>query len=142
LDRLPTNQGFDEWFGIRAPTTSPLDGQNDSKGLWPAVGDAQGWNPKADPPQPIYEARKGEQPKVLRTLDLEQRRLMEGEITRRGIDFMTRQVKAGRPFFAYLSFSLMHFPTLPGPEFAGKTGNGEGDSWRKWTTSVGQVLDG
>lgn len=143
LDRLPINQGFDEWFGIPRTYDEALwTGQNESTGLWPAVGGAQGWNSKADPPQPIYEARKGEQPKVLRTLDLEQRRLMEGEITRRGIDFMTRQVKAGRPFFAYLSFSLMHFPTLPGPEFAGKTGNGDwADCLAEMDHRVGQVLD-
>lgn len=142
-ERFPTAQGFDEWFGIPRTYDEALwTGQNESKGLWPSVGDKQGWNAKLNPPQYIYEARKGEKPKKLRPLDLEQRRLMEAEITRRSIDFMGRQARAGKPFFAYLSFSLVHFPTLPNPEFAGKTGNGDwADCLAEMDHRVGQVLD-
>ncbi len=141
--RFPTNQGFDEWFGIpRTYDESLWSAQNETGGLWPSVGDRQGWNKKLVPPQSIYEARKGEKPKALRPLDLEQRRLMEAEITRRGIAFMERQAKAHKPFFAYFSFSLMHFPTLPNPEFAGKTGNGDwADCLAEMDHRVGQVLD-
>jgi hypothetical protein len=41
------------------------------------------------------------------------------------VDFIKRNASASKPFYAYVSFSLMHMPTLPNPEFAGKTGNGD-----------------
>ena len=46
-------------------------------------------------------------------------------ITRRTIDFMKRGAQAGKPFFAYVPFTLVHYPTLPHPDFAGKTGYGD-----------------
>jgi arylsulfatase len=142
-ERLPTHRGFDEWYGIpRTYDEAMWPSENQEKGMWPSVGANQGWNASIAPPENIYEAVKGQKPKVVGTLDLEQRRLMEGEITRRSIDFMRRQAKAGKPFFAYISFSLMHMPTLPHPDFAGKTGNGDwADCLAEMDYRVGQVLD-
>lgn len=141
--RLPTHRGFDEWYGIpRTYDEAMWPSENQDKGLWPSVGSKQGWNPSIAPPEPIYDARKGQKAKVVGYLDVDKRRLMEGEITRRAIDFMQRQAKAGKPFFAYISFSLMHFPVLPGPDFAGKTGNGNwADCLAEMDFRVGQILD-
>jgi hypothetical protein len=57
--------------------------------------------------------------------DLEQRRLIDAEITRRSVDFMRRSVEADRRFYAYVPYTLMHFPSLPNPAFAGRTGHGD-----------------
>ena len=38
---------------------------------------------------------------------------------------MKRSVQSGKPFYAYVPFTLVHFPTLLNPKFAGKTGNGD-----------------
>ena len=38
---------------------------------------------------------------------------------------MKRSVSAGKPFYAYIPFTQVHFPTLPNPQFAGKTGFGD-----------------
>jgi arylsulfatase len=74
--------------------------------------------------------------------DLEQRRLIDAEITRRTIDLMKRSVQAGEPFYAYVPFTLVHFPTLPNPKFAGKTGYGDfPDSLAEMDTRVGEILD-
>jgi arylsulfatase len=142
-DRFPTRQGFDEWYGIpRTYDESQWPSLNETKGLWPSVGAKQGWNAEIVHPQHIYEARKSEKAQQIGVLDVEQRRLMEAEITRRAVDFMQRQVKAGRPFYAYVSFSLLHFPTLPNPEFAGRTGNGDwADSLAELDHRAGQILD-
>jgi arylsulfatase A-like enzyme len=142
-DRFPTHQGFDEWYGIpRTYDESEWPSSNQTNGLWPSVGTKQGWNEKVVSPEPIYEARKGEKAKQIGVLNVEQRRLTEAEITRRSIDFMRRQVKTGRPFYAYVSFSLMHMPTLPNPEFAGKTGNGDwADCLAEMDSRTGQILD-
>ena len=52
--------------------------------------------------------------------DLEQRRLIDAEITRRTIDFMKRSVQAGKPFYAYVPFTLVHFPDPAEPEVRGQ----------------------
>src|SRR5450432_949487 len=67
---------------------------------------------------------------------------MEAEITNRAIDFIKRNAGASKPFYAYVSFSLMHFPTLPNPEFVGKTGNGDwADCLAEMDFCTGQILD-
>ena len=53
------------------------------------------------------------------------RRRIDAEVTRRTIDFMKRQARAEKPFYAYVPFTQVHFPTLPHPDFAGKTGYGD-----------------
>ncbi len=142
-DRFPTHQGFDEWYGIpRSYDESEWPSMNETKSVWPSVGSKQGWNEKIVHPEHIYEARKGEKAQQIGVLDVDQRRLMEAEITRRSIDFMRRQVKAGKPFYAYVAFSLVHMPTLPNPEFAGRTGNGDwADSLAEMDYRTGQILD-
>ena len=88
------------------------------------------------------DARKGEKPRVVGLLDVDNRRTMEAEITKRAVDFIKRNAGNSTPFFAYVSFSLMHMPTLPNPEFAGKTGNGDwADCLAEMDYRTGQILD-
>ena len=48
----------------------------------------------------------------------------------------------GTPFFACVSLTQPHLPTLPNPAFAGKTGNGDwADMLTEMDANVGQVLD-
>jgi arylsulfatase len=90
----------------------------------------------------IMEGRKGEKSKKVEVYDLKQRRLIDAGITRRTIDFMKRSVKAGKPFDAYVPFTLVHFPTLPNAKFTGKTGHGDfADSLAEMDANVGQLLD-
>ena len=110
--RFPTDQGFDEWYGI--PNSSDetpwtvLDGYAESgvEGTY------------------IYEGKKGSTPQRVMDYDLEQRALIDLELTKRSIDFMERQVKADEPFFLFVPYTQTHYPALPHPDFAGKTGNG------------------
>ena len=79
---------------------------------------------------------------TLMVYDVEQRRLIDAEITRRSIEFMERQAQAGKPFFAYVTLTQPHLPTLPNPAFAGKTGNGDwADMLAEMDHNVGQMLD-
>ncbi len=90
----------------------------------------------------MMEGRKGEKSRQLDVYDLEQRRLIDAGITRRTIDFMKRGVQAGRPFYAYVPFTLVHFPTLPNPKFAGTTGHGDlPDALAEMDAHVGEILD-
>jgi arylsulfatase len=141
--RLPTARGFDEWYGIPRTYDEALwPSSNETGSLWPSVGDTQGWNARIVAPEPIYDARKGESARQVGLLDVNNRRTMEAEITNRAVEFIRRNANAGRPFFAYVSFSLMHFPTLPGPDFAGRTGNGYwADCLAEMDYRTGQILD-
>jgi arylsulfatase len=115
---------------------------NETNSLWPSVGAKQGWNAKVVSPEPIFEARKGEKARQVAELDVTRRRNMEAEITTRAVDFIKRNATAGKPFFAYVAFSLVHMPTLPNPEFAGKTGNGDwADCLAEMDHRTGQILD-
>lgn len=142
-ERFPTNQGFDEWYGIpRTYDEAMWPSLNQTTGMWPSVGNEQGWSASVVPAEQIYEARKGEKPRSVGVLDLEARRTMEAEITDRAVAFIKRNASAGKPFYAYISSSLVHMPTLPHPEFAGKTGNGDwADCLAEMDYRTGQILD-
>jgi arylsulfatase A-like enzyme len=114
--RFPTDQGFDEWYGI--PNSS-------DEAFWPD-------NPRYRPdsnhyaePEYIMEGRKGEEPNRLRVYDLKERAAIDGELTNKSIEFMQRQAKATKPFFLYRPYTQMHMPVLPHPDFKGKTRNGD-----------------
>jgi arylsulfatase len=128
--RLPNGQGFDVWYGI--PRTT-------DEAFWPST---PGLEELGIELEHIMEGRKGEPSLPLTVYDLEQRRLIDAEITRRTIDFMKESVSDGTPFYAYVPFTLVHFPTLPNPAFAGKTGFGDfPDSLAEMDSNVGQLLD-
>jgi arylsulfatase len=128
--RLPNDQGFDEWYGI--PRTT-------DESLWPG---SPGYSPAVMPPEQILEGRKGEKSRAVKVYDVEQRRLIDAEITRRTVAFMERQAGEKKPFFAYAALTQPHLPTLPNPAFAGKTGNGDwADMLAEMDHNVGQMLD-
>ncbi len=131
--RYPTNQGFDEWYGI--PNSS-------DEAFWP---DDSRYRPDSHPfahPEYIMEARRDEEPEKLRVYDLEERALIDDELTERSIDFMGRQVEAGKPFFLFIPYTQTHMPFTPHPDFAGKTGNGDfADVLAQLDVYVGMLLD-
>ena len=128
--RLPNDQGFDEWYGI--PRTT-------DEAFWPSEPAVKALG---IPLTHIMEGRKGESSRELAVYDLDQRRLIDAEITRRTVDFMKRSVASGKPFYAYVPFTQVHFPTLPHPKFAGKTGFGDfPDALAEMDAHVGEILD-
>src|SRR4029077_19539033 len=128
--RLPSDQGFDEWYGIPR-TTDEVFALSDAAAKAAGVVFEH-----------IMEGRKGEKSRELQVYDLEQRRLIDTEITRRTIDFIKRSAQSRKPFYAYVPFTLVHFPTLPNPKFAGKTGLGDfPDSLAEMDAHVGEILD-
>ncbi len=128
--RLPNAQGFDEWYGI--PRTT-------DEALWPPQPAARELGVHFEQ---IMEGRKGQKSRDVAVYDLKQRRLIDTEITRRTIDFMKRSVDGGKPFYAYIPFTLVHFPTLPSPKFEGKTGYGDfPDALAEMDFHVGEILD-
>jgi arylsulfatase A-like enzyme len=132
---MPTNLGFDEWYGIpRTYDEAMWPSLDETKNMWPSVGNKQGWDAKVVQPQHIYEARKGEKPRQVAVLDVDRRRSMDAEITNRAVEFIKRNASAGKPFYAYVPFAQVHMPTLPNPEFAA-------DCLAEMDYRTGQILD-
>ena len=128
--RFPTDQGFDEWYGIQNSTDES------------AYSQLQGFSDSGVEETFVLEARKGEKPKKVRPWNLEYRPLIDGDLTKKAIDFMQRQSKSEKPFFLYLPYTATHYPTRPHPEFSGKTGNGPwADLLHQIDTYNGRLLD-
>ncbi len=128
--RLPNDQGFDEWYGI--PRTT-------DEAFWPSEPQAKLAGAEYEQ---IMEGRKGEKSRNVRVYDLEQRRQIDAEISRRAIDFMKRSSQARKPFYLYIPFTLVHFPTLPNPQFTGRTGSGDfPDALAEMDAHGGEILD-
>lgn len=128
--RLPCARGFDEWYGL--PRTM-------NEALFTAH---ERFDPQAVDVPWIMEGRRGEPARNVQVLDLDSRRLVDREAIERSIDFMRRHARAGRPFFAYLPITQLHFPALAHPEFKGRTGHGEmADSLAETDHNVGLVVD-
>jgi arylsulfatase len=132
--RFPTDQGFDEWYGIPNSTDEVYWAGN------PLV-DGESVHPFAHA-EAILEAESGQTPREVAVYDIEQRRRIDGELIQRGIDFMRRESAAGTPFFLYLPMTQTHYPVLPSAEFQGKTGNGEfADVLAQTDSYMGRLLD-
>ena len=111
--RYPTDQGFDEWYGI--PDTTDESLWASQPGFDPAVAHL-----------PVRDGGpQGGAAQEVAAYDLEMRAEIDMEITERTIDFMTRAAEAGTPFYAYVPYTLIHYPTIPSQEFTGRTGFGD-----------------
>lgn len=128
--RWPTDHGFDEWYGIP---------RSYDECLW---ADDPWYDPKRDPVTHVLEGRKGQPVQELEQLTVEVRRDIDVEYMKRAKDFLKRSTEAGQPFFLYFNYSMMHLPTVPRPEFKGKTGHGDwADSLLEMDTDFGTLLD-
>jgi arylsulfatase len=135
--RFPTDQGFDEWYGIPNST---------DESLWPDQAQfnavvKEGLSPYAVP-EYIYEGKKGSTPKKIKIYDSSERPEIDRECTDHAKDFIKRQAKAGKPFFAFLPYTQTHMPVVPSKEFAGRSGNGDwGDVLMQIDAYTGELLD-
>lgn len=128
--RYPKDRGFDEWYGIPRTTNESM------------FTSSPGFDPDAVPLPYVMEGVKGAPAKNVHIYDLEARRRIDSELAARTINFMQRQTRAAQPFFAYVPLTHLHYPTLPHPDFAGKTGAGDfADSMHEMDFRVGQILD-
>jgi arylsulfatase len=88
--------------------------------------------------EPIYARKKGEKHEVIATYDAEFRALFDRKITGWATDFMRRSHAQGKPFYLYLPYTQVHIPTIPDPEYAGKTkrGNWADTSLTRYSTQA------
>lgn len=128
--RFPTDQGFDEWFGIPSST--------DESAYTALAGFAESGVEESF----VYESRKGETPKQVRPWRLDYRPLIDRDLTDKAVDFMRRKTAEEKPFFLFLPYTATHYPTRPHPDFTGKSGNGPwADLLMQIDAYNGQLLD-
>ena len=128
--RFPTDQGFDEWYGIPNSTDESVYSAMQD---FAESGVAESW---------VMEGKKGSTPKKVRPYRLDYRPLIDRDLTDKAISFMQRQAKADKPFFVYLPYTATHFPTMPHPDFVGKSGNGPwGDLLMQIDSYIGELLE-
>ncbi|GEO23632.1 arylsulfatase [Cyclobacterium qasimii] len=114
---LPTQQGFDEFFGL------PY-----SNDMWPYHPE----NPDAYPPLPLYQNET-----IIDTLT--DQSLLTTWYTEKAVDFIDRNHE--KPFFLYLAHSMPHVPLFVSDKFKGKSKAGlYGDVIMEIDWSVGQVM--
>ena len=128
--RFPTDQGFDEWYGIPDSTDEVLYPTSDQ------------YDASKTQASSIYEAKKGEPARVVKTYTLQERPFIDKTLTDKTKDFIERQAKAQKPFFAFVPFTQPHLPTTPHPDFKGKTGKGDyADVLMQIDAYAGEILD-
>ncbi len=128
--RFPTDQGFDEWYGIPNSTDESV------------YSSMHGFADSGVKETFVMEGKKGSVPKKVRPYRLDYRPLIDRDLTDRAIDFMNRQSASGKPFFVYLPYTATHFPTMPHPEFVGRSGKGPwGDLLMQLDSYVGELLN-
>ena len=128
--RFPIDQGFDEWYGIPNTTDESV------------YSSLPGFAESGLPQTFALDSKKGETPQKARPYNLDYRPLIDRDLTNRAIAFMKRQAESEKPFFIYLPYTATHFPTLPHPEFEGKSGKGLwGDMLMQIDSYVGELLD-
>ena len=134
--RLPTDQGFDEWWGYKNSV------------------DEAGWTSYAafntlaktlgvEAPQ-IWEGKKGSNSTPVRELNLQVRPYLDELIVGKATDYIKRQAKAGKPFFTYVGLSQVHPPEEVHPDFD-QTNPARlgiyGDAIAEMDYRVGQIVD-
>jgi arylsulfatase A-like enzyme len=134
--RLPTDQGFDEWWGYKdSADEAGWTSYALYRDLIKATG---GQSPK------IWEGTKGEKSKPVRELDLEVRPILDELITKHTTDYIARQAQTDRPFFVYAALSQFHPPFKAHPDFdqtSTERGGGYSDMIAEMDFRVGQILD-
>ncbi|MET0527993.1 MAG: arylsulfatase [Microvirga sp.] len=128
--RWPTDHGFDEWYG--PPRTW-------DESLWP---DDPWYDPKRDGVTTMMDCVKGGTVTAGPQLTLDVRRDVDAEFLARSKSFMKRSVDAKKPFFLYFNHSLMHMPTIPRPQFKGRSKQGDwADCLLQLDADFGTILD-
>ncbi|PQB03541.1 arylsulfatase [Aureitalea marina] len=128
--RFPTDQGFDEWYGIPNSTDEST------------YSSMVGFDKSGVAETYVMDGKKGETPKEVRPYRLDYRPLIDRDLTDRALNFMESSVQQNKPFFVYLPYTATHFPTMPHPDFQGKTGNGPwADLLLQIDSYLGELID-
>jgi arylsulfatase A-like enzyme len=133
-DMLPTNHGFDEFFGNLYHLNAEEEPEN------PDYPKNPEFRKRFGPRGVIHSFADG---KIEDTGPLTAKRMetIDEEFLKAALGFIDKQVAAGTPLFCYFNSTRMHIFTHLKPESDGKTGFGlQGDGMVEHDGHVGQLL--
>ncbi len=149
---LPTNHGFDEFFGNLYHLNAEEDPEDENYPKDPRFRDKflprgviHSWaTDKDDATEEPRWGRVGRQ-KIEDTGPLTRKRMetCDDDFVAAASDFIKRQQKAGKPWFVWLNTTHMHFVTHPKPSSKGQAGrsqSGYHDTRVDHDRNVGQML--
>jgi arylsulfatase len=128
--RYPTDQGFDQWWGIPRSSNSPLRALQ--PGYDPALTGGE---------QPILQGKRGGDVERVGDYDLSMRRTIDNLVTGKAEDYIKRHAGNGRPFFLFVSFTQPHSPPLPHPDFNRPGRSDYQNTLMEIDHNAGRVLD-
>lgn len=149
---LPTNQGFDHYYGIpysndmglrsdgsKSNPGQPIPPEREvaNKGVAPKTygGEETGLKGAAQPPLPLLEDHA-----VVERVRAAEQHTFTRRYTERAVKYIREH--QDKPFFLYLPHNAVHFPLYPHQEYMGRSGAGLQKDWvLEVDWSVGQVLD-
>ena len=137
---LPTNHGFDEFYGNLYHLNAEEDPEHPDYPKDPA------FRKKYGPRGVIHSfALPDGKQKIEDTGPLTRKRMetIDDDIAARSAEFIEKQHKAGKPFFVWVNFTHMHFRTHAKPESIGQAGRWQGiynDVMIDHDKNVGTVL--
>ncbi|MCB9467895.1 MAG: arylsulfatase [Candidatus Obscuribacterales bacterium] len=140
-DMLPTNHGFDEFYG----NLYHLNAEEEPE--LPDYPKDPAFRKKYGPRGVIHSfAMPDGTQKIEDTGPLTKKRMetIDDDVAQRSIDWISKQAKADKPFFIWVNFTHMHFRTHTKPESLGQAGRWQGpyhDTMIDHDRNVGSILD-
>ena len=134
--RLPTNQGFDEWWGYK-------DSMDEAGWTSYAFYQELAKQTRAETPK-IWQGKKGSVSTPVRELDVQVRPFMDELIVEHTVSYIRKCATAAKPFFTYVALSHIHPPEKAHPDFDQKSPERWGlyaDLIAEMDYRVGQILD-
>lgn len=127
-EHLPTNHGFDEYFGIPYSTDMGLSAWNNVS------------NTELMPPLPLIKSKKEQEPVVLeQPTDLNK---LSDRYTSQALDFIAPKSNVDdQPWFLYFPFNHVHVPDNVSEKFCNSTRRGRfGDALNELDDVVGKIM--
>ena len=137
-EMLPTNHGFDEFFGNLYHLNAEEEPENED---YPKESEFPNFRKKFGPRGVIHSFANG---KITDTGPLTKKRMetVDDETSDAAIGFIKKQHKAGKPWFVWWSGTRMHFRTHVKKELRGISGQDEySDGMVEHDMHIGKFLD-
>ncbi|MEK6481049.1 arylsulfatase [Catalinimonas sp. 4WD22] len=132
---LPTNHGFDQFFGNLYHLNAEEEPENPDYPQDPAFRERFG-------PRGVIKSSADGPVQDTGPLTKERMETIDGEFLDATIDFIEEQHEADKPFFVWFNTTRMHIFTHLSEEWEGSTGLGiVADGMNQHDTQVGQLLD-
>ncbi|MCU0835855.1 MAG: arylsulfatase [Chromatiaceae bacterium] len=143
-EHLPTNHGFDEFFGNLYHLNAEEEPENEDYPADLVLADGQTFKQKFGPRGVIHSwAMPDGTQKIEDTGPLTKKRMetVDDETSARALEFIEEQTKAGKPWFVWWNGTRMHFRTHVKDELRGISGQDEyADGMVEHDRHIGQFL--